>query len=287
VKLSVLMSVYDKETPAHLRECLDSLAIQTLPADEVVIVEDGPLGEQLRTTIADYKRILPVVVLALPTHLGLGAALRVGVEACTGEYVARMDSDDVCVKERFQRQVEFLDRNPMVDVVGSTIEEFQNDCAQPQSIRRLPVEGLALLRFAKFRTPMNHVTVVFRKASVIAAGNYENLPHHQDYRLWAKMLMLGYRLHNMSDILVHVRCGNGMQRRRGGFMYLKMDIQIQLFLHKLGLVSASGCLRNIVARGSIRLAPRAVRSLCYRLFLRSGVPHERPNQSCERAHVTR
>lgn len=274
IKLSVLMSVYDMESPAFLRESLDSLATQTLPADEVVIVEDGPLREQLRTTIADFKTILPIVVLPLPTHVGLGAALRVGVEACRGEYVARMDSDDVCVEERFQRQVEYLDRNPIVDVVGCTIEEFQDDCSMPQSIRRLPAGGPALLRFAKFRTPMNHVTVVFRKASVMAAGNYEDSPHHQDYRLWARMLMLGYHLHNMNDVLVHVRCGNGMQTRRGGLMYLKRDTGFQLYLHRLGLVTATECIMNIVVRASVRLAPLAVRSLSYRLFLRSKPQHQ-------------
>jgi len=287
MKLSVLMSVYDRESPAYLRECLDSLVMQTLPADEVVVVEDGPLGEQLKTTIAQYRKILPIVSLPLPTHVGLGAALRVGVNRCLGEYVARIDSDDICVPNRFQRQIGFLENNRAVDVVGGAIAEFDHDFSAPCSIRHLPAGGQVLRRFAKSRTPMNHMTVVFRKASVVNAGSYESCEGFEDYHLWARMLTRGYSLLNLKDVLVYARCGNGMQERRGGFVYLKRDIRFQLFLHKLGLVSASECFGNILVRSPVRLAPRAVRSFCYRLFLRSGVPRQRPNRSCERAHVAR
>ncbi len=269
MKLSVLMSVYNRESPANLRQCLDSLAIQTLPADEVVIVEDGPLGEQLKATLAAYGKVLPIVSLPLSVHVGLGAALRAGVYMCQGEYVARMDTDDICVQERFQKQVDFLERNREVDVVGSAIAEFDEDCSLPRSIRLLPAAGQALRRFAKARTPMNHMTVVFRKASVVASGNYESCQGFEDYHLWARMLTLGYRLHNMKDILVYARCGNGMQGRRGGLAYLIGEIEFQSFLRKMGLLDVVGVLRNILLRGPIRLAPDSVRSLCYSLFLRT------------------
>ncbi len=269
MKLSVLMSVYDKESPAFLRQCLDSLAIQTLPADEVVIVEDGPLGEQLEATIGEYRKILPIVSLPLPAHVGLGSALRAGLYMCRGEYVARMDTDDVSVPERFSKQVSFLENHRKVDVVGGAIAEFDEDCTAPRSIRLLPATGLSLRRFAKSRTPMNHMTVVFRKASVVAAGGYEPFPGFEDYHLWARMLTLGYRLHNMNDILVYARCGNGMQGRRGGLAYLKREIEFQLYLRKIGLLDAAGSLLNILMRGPIRLAPESFRSLCYSLFLRT------------------
>jgi glycosyltransferase involved in cell wall biosynthesis len=269
MKLSVLMSVYDKESPAYLCQSLNSLAIQTLPADEVVIVEDGPLGEPLAATIDAYRNILPIISLALPVHAGLGAALRVGLYACQGEYVARMDSDDICVPNRFQKQVDFLENNREVAVVGSAIAEFEQDCLAPRSIRILPAADQDLRRYARFRNPMNHMTVVFRKASVVASGNYESCQGFEDYHLWARMLTLGYRLQNMDDILVYVRCDKGMQDRRGGLAYLKGEIEFQSFLRKMGLVDAAGSFLNILMRGPIRLAPNAVRSLCYNLFLRT------------------
>lgn len=269
MRLTVLMSVYHKESPAHLQRCLDSLLTQTLPADEIVIVEDGPLGEPLDAIIAGYRKCLPIVSHYLSENVGLGTALRAGLTTCRGEYVARMDSDDICAPERFRCQVAFLNDNRDVDVVGSAIEEFDEDSNTPRSIRRLPTGGRALLRFARFRNPLNHMTVMFRKTSVLAAGSYQICHGFEDYHLWARMLSHGHRLHNMEEVLVKVRCGNGMQDRRGGLAYLKQEIAFQLFLRKMGLVAASGCVRNIAVRAPIRLAPNFVRSMCYKLFLRN------------------
>ena len=270
MRFSVLMPVYYKESPDYFEQSLASLAIQTLPADEVVIVEDGPLGEPLDAVIAAYRRFLPIVAVRLPEHVGLGAALRAGLDVCRGEYVARMDADDICVPVRFQSQVNFLDNNLEVDVLGSAIEEFDADLSERRSIRRLPASGPELLRFARFRNPLNHMATMFRKASVLAAGSYQPYPGFEDYHLWARMLSHGHCLHNTEEILVHVRGGSGMQNRRGGLAYLKQEMAFQLFLHEVGLVAASECIRNIVMRAPIRLAPNSVRSMCYKLFLRRG-----------------
>jgi glycosyltransferase involved in cell wall biosynthesis len=269
MKLSVLISVYDKESPVFLDQCLESVAQQTLPADEVVIVEDGPLGEGLHSMIDAWRTMLPIVSLRIAAHVGLGAALRAGLYACEGEYVARMDSDDICVPERFERQVTYLDANREVAVVGSAIAEFQQNPSMPQAIRRLPASGEALRRFARSRTPMNHMTVVFRKSSVVAAGNYESCQGFEDYHLWARMLTLGYQLRNLKDVLVYARCGNGMQARRGGFAYLKREIRFQSFLRRMGLLDMAGSVCNILIRGSVRLAPDSIRALLYRSLLRT------------------
>jgi glycosyltransferase involved in cell wall biosynthesis len=274
MKLSVLMSVYYKESPAFLCQCLDSLVAQTLQADEVVIVEDGPLGEALEAAIASYQACLPIVSLRLPVNVGLGGALRAGLPVCWGEYVARMDSDDICMPCRFQMQMDFLKRNPDVDVVSGTWAEFGEDCSRPHSLRRLPATGPALLRYAKFRNPINHVTAVFRKSSVLAAGGYQSFHDFEDYHLWARMLRLGYRLHNIEEILVCVRVSNGMQGRRGGFSYFKHEIAFQSYLRKIGLLSATEYIGNILLRAPIRLTPEFVRAQCYKLFLRKRFTQE-------------
>ncbi len=162
----------------------------------------------------------------------------------------------------------FLERNPSVDVVSGTWAEFDEDCSRPHSLRRLPATGPALLRYAKFRNPINHVTAVFRRSAVLAAGNYQSFPGFEDYHLWARMLMLGYRLHNIEEILVCVRVGNGMQGRRGGFSYFMREIEFQSYLLGLGLLTRREYICNILLRAPIRLTPAFVRALCYRLFLR-------------------
>lgn len=275
MQLSVLLPVFYKESAANLSQCLESLFAQTIPADEIVLVEDGPLGAELKQVISDFDRILPIASLRLPLHVGLGGALRMGLLRCRGEYVARMDSDDICVPERFEKQVDFLDSHAQVDVVGSAIGEFDMCPSDGRSIRRLPTSGRALLQFARIRNPLNHMTVMFRKASVLYAGNYQPFSGFEDYHLWARMLSLGYRLQNMEEILVHVRGGNAMHGRRGGLAYLKKDVEFQLFLCKTGLVDAGECIRNIAMRAPVRLAPDFVRSLCYRTFLRGSEPGAR------------
>lgn len=275
MKLSVLMPVYHRESPRFLRECLASLAAQTVTADEVVIVEDGPLGAELKEVIRAARQALPIVSVPLPVHGGLGTALRAGMDACRGELVARMDADDLCTPERFARQLDFLERNPQVDVVGGAIAEFRSDPLAIESVRRLPASGRALLNFAKLRNPMNHMTVMFRRRAVLDAGSYKSCADFEDYHLWARMLRRGCRLHNLGDVLVHVRCGNGMQRRRGGWSYLTGELAFQRFLYCIGLVSASDGVRNVLVRAPIRLVPASLRSAFYLHFLRERTQRNR------------
>ena len=269
--LSVLMSVYNKETPEFLRQSLESLGAQTLPADEIVLVEDGPIGEDLASVIASFRASLPILSVKLPVNSGLGIALRAGLDECHGEFVARMDSDDISVRRRFEKQFVFLEEHPEVDVVGGAIAEFDDDRSTPRAIRRLPASGASLFKFAKHRNPLNHMTVMFRKAPVIAAGSYKPCAAFEDYYLWSRMLIGGCILHNLEDILVYARCGNGMQNRRGGLGYVRREIGMELMLCEMGFLSRIECIRNIAVRTPVRLIPHQLRALAYRGFLRDAV----------------
>lgn len=273
--LSVLISVYAREKPTCLRQCLESLAAQTRTAEEVVIVEDGPIAEELASVIDEFRARLPIVSIPLKENMGLGNALRIGIEVCRGIYVARMDSDDICVPDRFEKQMAYIESHPGIDVLGTAIAEFDRDVSDAREVRSLPANGSGIRRLAEWRNPINHMTAVFRRSSVIAAGSYRPFLHFEDYHLWARMLMLGCRIQNMEEILVHVRCGRGMYRRRGGGTYLKHEVDFQLFLRGIGMVDMFGCIRNILLRAPIRLAPNFVRSMCYNLFLRKRVNLDR------------
>jgi glycosyltransferase involved in cell wall biosynthesis len=268
MKLSVLMSVYRKESPDFLAQSLESLCAQTVQADEVVVVKDGPLGEELNATIDSFCGKLQIVAVPLEKNVGLGLALRAGLVACRGELVARMDTDDICCADRFEKQLVFFAGNPDVDVVGGAIGEFESDRSKIEAIRRLPSSAEELSRFARFRNPLNHMTVMFRKASVIEAGNYERCANLEDYHLWARMLMRGAQFHNLPDILVYARCGNGMQLRRGGLQYLTEEIKLHSYFAQIGFLSTGQFLRNIVTRAPVRMAPVSLRSMTYRGMLR-------------------
>ena len=268
MKLSVLMSVYHRESPEILRQSLASLAAQTVQADEVVIVKDGPLGAELDAVIGAHCGSAPIVTVELERQMGLGPALHAGLKRCRGDLVARMDSDDICLRDRFQKQLAFMQRNPDADVVGGAIAEFHNDPTKIASIRRMPSSADLLGEIARRRNPLNHMTVVFRKASVLAAGSYQSCPGFEDYDLWARVLMRGGRLYNLNDVLVYVRCGNGMQQRRDGFRYLRQEALLQHRFLKTGFLSKPQFVLNLIVRAPVRLAPLPLRTAFYRQALR-------------------
>jgi glycosyltransferase involved in cell wall biosynthesis len=263
------MPVYAKESSQYLDWALASLEVQTHPADEVVIVKDGPLGAALEAVIAAYAGRLPVVTVQLPCNVGLGVALGVGVERCQGELIARMDADDICVPHRLELQVSALVADPGLDAVGGTISEFVSDPASPVAYRRVPMANGHIASWAKSRNPLNHMTVMFRREAVLRAGNYQPFSDFEDYHLWVRMLANGCRFMNLTDVLVHARAGNAMLKKRQGFHYAATEIAFQWFLCYSGFISPPRSVWNALLRVPVRLVPCAVRQMIYKNWLRS------------------
>ncbi|RQG96956.1 glycosyltransferase [Natrarchaeobius oligotrophus] len=268
---SVLMSVYRDETADHVRTALKSVFDQTIPPDEVLIVEDGPLPVNLKEVITSFKRQYPdtVQIISLSTNRGLGVALRVGVEACSNDLIARMDADDVAVETRFQDQLAYLSANPEIDVLGGYVMEFSRDPNESGQIREVPVDPERVRSFARFRCPVNHPTVMFRREAVLEAGNYRSFRSMQDYELWMRMLSQGHTIANLPTVLVKCRTGNDLFDRRGGLRYARTEIRIQHEFLKHSSVSPVVFLLNIVARIPLRLTPNVVRKRVYQSILRS------------------
>jgi glycosyltransferase involved in cell wall biosynthesis len=267
--ISVLMSVYSKEKPGYLSVALNSLTNQTKAADQVVLVCDGPLTPELDDVIKEYAFILPISLLRLPKNVGLSHALNAGLALCKFEWVARFDSDDVCEPFRFERQMEFISHHPKIDVFGGNILEFSNDPNDPHAVRAVPNAHEKIVSTAKFKNPLNHVTVFFKNSIVSAHGGY---PHHfqnEDYALWIELITKGYQFGNMNESLVRVRGGSEMVSRRGGLAYLKAEIKMQSILRESGFISGGNFLFNICTRFVIRLCPHYMRQFMYKYFLRS------------------
>ncbi len=268
MKYSVLMPVYDGERAEFLRLSLDSLSAQSLRADQVIVVKDGPLESNLESVIESHTDALPITTVELEVRRGLGAALSAGLAACNNEIVARMDSDDICVPRRFEKQVAFLETNPRVAVVGAAIGEFIDDPDSITAVRRPPCESSQVRHFAKFRNPLNHMTVIFRKSAVLAAGGYRHFPGLEDYDLWVRMLLRNMEIRNLPDVLVLARCGSGMARRRGGISYVRSEIRLYRQFLELGFISAPEFAFSIVVRAPVRIVPTAIRPILYRALLR-------------------
>ncbi len=266
---SVLMSVYEREQAEYLKKSIASMLAQSIPANDFVIVCDGPLNEALEQVIAEVTQEHPALfqIVRLEKNQGLGIALREGIRYCKNELVARMDSDDISVPDRCEKQLEIFEKQK-VDIVGGNVEEFIEDILKPTAKRRVPRTDAEIRAFAKRRNPFNHPTVMFRKSSVEAAGNYEDCKYFEDYYLWARMLKLGMTGYNIPMTLVHMRSSAGMYERRGSFSYAVLGIRARWRIHKIGFSSSMDFLISGGGQLIMSVIPVKIRTYFYGKFLR-------------------
>lgn len=265
---SVLMSVYCKEHVDFLKQALDSVFLQTARAAQVVIVEDGPLTPELDNLLGVYKEKYPELELVpLPTNRGLGLALAEGILHCKYDLVARMDSDDISREDRFEKQLEVFNKNPMLDVCGSHMLEFEGDVNNVVTKRRVPLTDTEIKEYQKRRDGLNHVTVMFKKSSVLEAGNYQHCPLMEDTLLWVNMFKHGATAMNIDDYLVYVRIGKDMYERRGGWAYYKKYKQARKRIYETGYISWWDYKYTLLVQFAVALMPNKVRGFVFKRLL--------------------
>ena len=263
-EFSVLMAVYYRDNPKFLAEAVESIFCQTLVPSDVVMIADGPLTEDLRVTVDHLQRIHEQLHFEqLPANQGLAYALNFGLKFCRFDLVARMDSDDICVPNRFEKQIKFMRSNPSLAASSGSILEFGESLEDVISQRRLPTDYLDLKRFARFRSPLNHMAVMFRKSAIQSVGLYpEEFKHAQDYALWGKLIAAGYGIGNIPEVIVYARGGQDMLNRRG-YTHLQSEIAVVKFLMARGVIPRYAAVLSIFGRVLIRLAPDWLKSFFY------------------------
>ncbi|SJZ77273.1 glycosyltransferase [Anaerorhabdus furcosa] len=268
---SVLMSVYYKEDPSNLELAFRSILIeQTQIPNEFILVCDGALNEKLDAVIEKYEKKFSNIlkVYRQKNNQGLGKALNFGLTKCRYELIARADSDDICQKNRFEIQLIFMLQHPEISIISSYIDEFNTDYTKPQNIKKLPLKHAELVNMAKFRNPLNHMAVMFRKRDIIEIGSYHNLPYVEDYELWVRAIINGKKLANIDSVLVHARVGNCMIKRRGNREYIKSWKVLSSYMLHNGMINRFEYYRNMIAvRGFIYMSV-GLKEIVYKLILR-------------------
>ena len=227
MKFSVLMSVYKKDIPEYLNQAIESVLNQTIKPSEIVIVVDGPVSIELKDILEKYKGEYDIFkIIYLKENQGLGDALRIGMKYCTYNIVARMDSDDISVSNRFENQIREFETDKNLDIVGGQIYEFIDNKENIICSRNVPLENNDIYKYAKKRCPFNHMTVMFKKDSVLKCGGYLHWYNNEDYYLWIRMIENNAKLKNIPEYLVNVRVGKEMYQRRGGIQYFKSEYRI-------------------------------------------------------------
>ncbi len=271
---SVLMSVYARENAHWLTAAVESMLRQTVPPEEFILVCDGPLSQALNAVIADFCSREPDLfrIVRLPENQGLGTALNAGLAVCRTELVARMDSDDIALPDRMERQLAMLEQHPEIDVLGGQVAEFDGSPEHLTAYRRVPGSREAIGKYLRYRSPMNHTTVVFRKSCVLQAGGYGDVIGFEDYLLWAQMAHVGFCLENIPEICCYMRAGRELYRRRGGLGYFCNAMKMLGILLNQGILTPGEYCQNVVLRfvGAL-LLPAALRQQVVLLFLRDRV----------------
>jgi hypothetical protein len=179
-----------------------------------------------------------------------------------------MDSDDICVSDRFEHQLRRFIESPDLDVLGGFIAEFDSDPEHASTLRVVPISHDEIARTAKLYCPMNHVSVMYKKAAVLSAGSYEEFIGVEDYPLWVAMLNKGYRFENLPLTLVKVRAGGEMIKRRGGIKYALREFRVLRHFYSIGFLNGYEFVLFAALRFSARLCGAPYRKALYRFTRR-------------------
>lgn len=272
MKFTVVTSVYKNDKPEFIQVALDSMLVeQTIMPDEIVIVQDGPVSYEISTLLLEYQNKYRNVVklVELDENRGLGNALKIGVENAIYDLIARMDSDDICLFDRFEKQLAYMEGHPECDIVGGQITEFIGEPDNIVGKRQVPLANNEIYKYMKSRCALNHVTVMFRKDAIMKVGNYQDWFWNEDYYLWVRMMMNNCTFANLSDIVVNVRSGVYQYARRGGKKYFNSEVGIKKLMLEKGIITWREYFFNYVERVIIQLMlPRSIRGWFIRTFAR-------------------
>lgn len=271
-KYSVLTTVYKKENPLYLKQSIESMLKQTVPPSEYVVVKDGPLSAELDSVLEEYSCNNPIFkIVSLTVNSGLGVACIRGMDACTNDYVARLDSDDISLPNRCETELNILNKEEDIAVVGSSIYEFEENPNVIKSIKKMPTEPDDIYRFGKRRNPFNHSTVMMRKSIVQANGGYSPLRRSQDLELFTRLLFKGCKCRNIAEPLVLFRTGAARVKRKKNWTNLKHDISVYRRNFKENYISLADY-AHVVARQCIFfIMPSGLASYLYSKIYRHRV----------------
>lgn len=277
-KYSVLMSVYDRELPENLNESLESMLMQSYPPAELVLVCDGRLTNELDVIVKsfqnEYKRIFRIV--RIDENVGVGKALNEGIAACRCEYIVRMDSDDISFQHRSLKEMLLFAVKPGLDIVGSYVEEYDEDAGRSNGIREVPIMHKDIVEYARRRTPFNRQSVAFRRSAAMEIGGYNtDLKYCEDYDFAVRMLASGARAQNIPEPLVRFRVNKNTPEVRGSWKLTKAFIRVRWELFTSGYTSFTDFFIPCAVQLVLFVFPHSFTSWFYSRFLRRSRKHKK------------
>jgi glycosyltransferase involved in cell wall biosynthesis len=269
---SVSISVYEKDNPQYFSLALESIFNQTVKPTEVVLVVDGPIPNATSQVIETMQeRYGNLKVFYLEKNMGHGESRRVGLKNCAYELVAIMDSDDICVPDRFEKELQCFENDKDLSLVGGYVWEFEGDVKDMVGIRKeLPLEDHEIKQYLKSRCPINQNVVMFKKSHVNNVGSFIDWYCEEDYFLWIRMSLTGCKFKCLPEILAYQRMNHDSYRRRGGLRFFKSEVALQMYMYKNKVISFARLIINISIRFIVQiLFTNRLRKWAYMKFFRT------------------
>ena len=226
-RVSFIIGIYN--CAPTLQEALDSLYAQTYRNFEIILCDDGSTDDTYHIAEAN-ARAHPgmITLLRNERNMKLAATLNRCISAARGEYLARMDGDDISHPERLARQVAFLDAHPEYDLVSTSFVRFDGSGEWMTCVGDVEPDKKSLI----FGVPFNHPSCLMRKKAIAEIGNYTADPkveRAEDVYLWYKFFKAGKRGYVLPDILINYRDDRDAARRRrvcDRFRFARMKYEI-------------------------------------------------------------
>ena len=259
------MAFCGEDDPKKLDRAIKSIwTNQRLKPNQLVIVKDGRVSVDLEMVVKKWQKRLShsLDYLSIDENVGLGEALNLGLKYCKCRYIARMDSDDEALPNRFKRQIDFLQKNRNVVLIGGQAEFIHS--ADKSFYSRLPTDANAISEYAKFRNPFVHPTVMFDRKTVNDIGGYPPFRKCQDYGLWTQIIQSGYKVANLSTVELRFDATDNFMYRRN-WAYGVHEFRLFKFMFEIGFINIFQLFLNISIRCIFRLSPIVIRKSLYAL----------------------
>ncbi|EPQ6906579.1 glycosyltransferase [Citrobacter freundii] len=270
IKVAVIASIYNGETVEHAKEFFDSLTRQTYQNFALLICHDGLLSVELSELINDYKNKIEIIECRNKTQSGLAASLNSLIEIALDKneykYILRMDTDDICFDDRFERQINFMEMNPIISVSGGWCIEFNTDTGK-RFLKKMESEDILLKKDIIKKTPFIHPSVIFR-INVFANGFRYNTKTHlsEDLLLWFDLAGAGHKFANLDAPLIYYRTSERMLKRRRGIQKACSELKVRMYgINKLNVLNC----RNVfftISYFILRILPFRVLKIMYEKF---------------------
>lgn len=256
-KISVVMSVYKKDEPDHFSLAVLSLLNQTFMPEEIIIVVDGVVSNEVNCVLNSYSENSIVKIIRLNENKGLANALNVGIKNTSYPIIARMDSDDICFSDRFEKQIKALNEFDL-DIVGGQIIEFGKDVDDIISRRIVPCEHFEIIKLLKFRSPFSHPTILFKKEVFDVLNGYDSSIFPEDYDFFVRAYLEKFKFGNVPNEVLWFRLGENKSdaiKRRWGISYAKNEFYLYKKFLNINFYNYADFIKVVLLKLPIRILP--------------------------------